>query len=365
MKKSLFLYAAAALALVSCADNEPLQVNKGDAISFRSGMATRASETTNENLNSIYVTGFIGNTTYFENLNFIKGSDSFFTSTPSYNWIGDDESISFMAYAPSMDELGADIEINTSGSTPSLQLVNYVTPDSIALMKDFITAKAAGDRLHNEASGVQLTFDHRFAQVELHAKTDNTTYTYEIAGIRFGRPQTTGTFDFATNKWTLDDWHETAVWTSHCSPVTLSSTAQNIMGTNGNAMFIPQTLTPWDPANDPDNVAREAYISVLLRITTTDGGVQIYPFPDDTRNVKYGWASIPLSGTWEQGKKYVYTLDFTNGAGNVDPDDPKPGEPVLGGAIKFTVNVNNWDETDLSTPYVTNLDAPGYEHKTK
>lgn len=351
MKKSLFIYALVALGLASCADNEPLEVNKGDAIAFRTGMNSRATETTNANLSSIYVTGFLGgNTTYFENLNFIKGSDSFFTSTPQYNWIGDNESISFIAYAPSMDELGADIEIE-EGTTPSMKLVNYITPDSIAEQVDFITANAVGTRKANETSGVELTFDHRLSQIELRAKSENPIYTFEVVGMRIGRAETTGTFDFSSNSWNLDDWHETAVYESHCPAVTLTSEPVSIMGTSGNAMLIPQTLTPWSPTNDPDNVAREAYLSVLLRITTTDKGVQVYPFPSDKTGRKYAWASIPLKATWEAGKKYIYTLDFTEGAGNVDPDDPTPGNPVLGGPIKFTVNVNNWVESENSTPY--------------
>lgn len=361
MKKSLFLYAIAALSLASCAENEPVEINNGDAISFRTGIASRATETTNANLNSIYVTGFIGNETYFENLNFIKGSDNFFTSTPSYNWIGDNESISFVAYSPSMDALGADITIDKSGAAPVMSLESYVTPDSIADQVDFITANAVGTRKANEASGLELTFDHRLAQIELRAKTDNKTYTYEIAGMRIGRAETTGTYNFSTNTWTLDDWHDTAIYESHCPSVKLGSTAVNIMGPSGNAMLIPQSLTPWSPKNDPDNVARGAYISVLLRITTTDGGVQIYPFPDDNRGVQYAWASIPLSSKWEAGKKYIYTLDFTDGAGNVDPDDPQPGTPVLGGPIKFTVNVNNWDDSELPTPYTPDLTGPTYK----
>lgn len=361
MKKSLFLYAIAALSLASCAENEPVEINNGDAISFRTGIASRATETTNANLNSIYVTGFIGNETYFENLNFIKGSDNFFTSTPSYNWIGDNESISFVAYSPSMDALGADITIDKSGAAPVMSLESYVTPDSIADQVDFITANAVGTRKANEASGLELTFDHRLAQIELRAKTDNKTYTYEITGMRIGRAETTGTYNFSTNTWTLDDWHDTAIYESHCPSVKLGSTAVNIMGPSGNAMLIPQSLTPWSPKNDPDNVARGAYISVLLRITTTDGGVQIYPFPDDNRGVQYAWASIPLSGKWDAGKKYIYTLDFTDGAGNVDPDDPQPGTPVLGGPIKFTVNVNNWDDSELPTPYTPDLTGPTYK----
>lgn len=120
-------------------------------------------------------------------------------------------------------------------------------------------------------------------------------------------------------------------------------------------MLIPQTLTPWSPTGDPDNVAREAYLSVLIQITTADGA-QVYPFPSDTKKDEngqkrqYAWASIPLSGTWEAGKKYVYTLDFSNGAGYVDPDDPIPGKSVLGDPIKFSVNVTDWDNSESDIP---------------
>ncbi len=138
----------------------------------------------------------------------------------------------------------------------------------------------------------------------------------------------------------------------------LTADPVSLMGDAGNAMMIPQTLIPWSPLNDPDNVAREAYLSVLVNITTKDG-VQFYPFPSDNTLDKngnkrqYAWASIPLSGTWEQGKKYVYTLDFTTGGGNVDPDDPNPGNPVLGKPLKFSVDVLDWNENDSVIPVTT------------
>lgn len=356
MKKTFLLMSVAALSafgLASCAQDEPLasaDSHNSNAISFRPALGgqSRATEVNNDNLTDIYATGFIGDDLYFNDVKFSKGTDGYFNSLQSYLWPGDDSSLSFYSYSPSMDELGADITIDGK----KLTLENYVTPEEIADMKDFITAEATGNRKDNEASGVALTFSHRFSQIEVQAKTDNDNLVYEVAGVRIGRPQTTGSFDFTTNEWTLDDWHETAVWTSSCTPVTLSTNAVNIMGPSGNAMFIPQTLVGWSPVNDPDNVAREAYLSVLIRITNKDG-VQLYPFPSDTQidpatgaKRKYAWASVPLSGTWEQGKKYVYTLDFTNGAGNVDPDDPNPGNPVLGDPIKFTVNVLDWVNSD-------------------
>ena len=168
--------------------------------------------------------------------------------------------------------------------------------------------------------------------------------------MRIGRPQFKADFDFETSKWTLDDWHDTFVYESSCDTITLTDEPVSIMGTSGNAMLLPQTLTAWSPTNDPDNVAREAYLSVLVNITTKDSGAQIYPFLTDPQKRSYGWASIPLSGTWEAGKKYVYILDFTRGAGVIDPDDPNPGKPVLGGDIKLKVNVLPWVDAPIDTP---------------
>ncbi|MDE7160941.1 MAG: fimbrillin family protein [Muribaculaceae bacterium] len=350
MKHTLLLLPLAALALASCSNDETVSLaRKEGAIGFRPAMgsATRATETNNANLTDIYVTSLMNGQQYFKDIKFSKGSDSFFASAEDYRWPGDTTVLDFYAYAPSMDELGADITIDKD----TKELTSFTVAENIADQVDFITAHATGTRDKNEVAGVPLTFDHRLAQVEVRAKSDSKVYTYKVAGVRIGRPQTTGTFDFTTNEWTLDDWHDTAVFTSNIDEVTLTSDAQSIMGTAGNGMFIPQTLTPWSPTNDPDNVAREAYLSVLINISTADG-VQMYPYPSDKRKnadgtpIKYAWASIPLSGTWEQGKHYIYTLDFTRGAGTVDPDDPTPGKPVLGDPIKFTVQVNDWVDAD-------------------
>ncbi len=352
---NLLLVAAAALTLSSCTDDEPVSVNQSDntAISFRPAVGRRASETTNSNLSSFYVTSLLDGSTFFENVNYVKGTDGFFNSATPYYWPGNDKELTFYAYAPSADDLGADIVID--GTTQQLQ--NFAVADDIADQVDFITAEGTGKKSVNETAGLELTFGHRLSQIEVRAKSDNPNFTFKVAGVRIGRPQYMGTYDFAKNDWTLDDWHDTAVYTSRCDEVTLGSDAVSIMGESGNAMLMPQTLTPWSPTGDPDNVAREAYLSVYVRILSSNGDV-VYPFPGEKNVIdsttgkerEYAWASIPLSGTWEQGMKYVYTLDFTRGAGVVDPDDPTPGKPVLGDPIKFTVNVLPWQEADQPTP---------------
>ncbi len=240
-----------------------------------------------------------------------------------------------------MTELGADITVKDDNS--GLTLDSFTVDESIMSQVDFVTANATGTKQANGKSGVELTFDHRLAQIEIRAKSENQMYDIDVLGSRIGRAQTTGSFDFNTNQWTLDDWHETAIYETACNQTTLSANPVSLMGNSGNAMLIPQTLTPWSPIGDPDNVAREAYLSVKVKITNKSDGSKYYPSADDSR--EFGWVSIPLSGTWEQGKKYVYTLDFTHGAGNIDPDDPNPGTP-LSDPIKFSVKVNDWNESD-------------------
>lgn len=361
MNKSLLILPIAALALASCSDDEPLSTRQAtdEPISFRASMGnlSRATETTNANLASIYVTSFIGDETvpYFHDLKYDKAGDGFFTSTgEQYVWPSDTTPLHFKSYAPSLDELGADIEMNGT----VLTLMNFTPMEDISQQVDFITAEATGTKAVNETAGVPLTFKHRLSQIELRAKTDNTTYVYKIVGMRIGRPETTASFNFTTGEWTLDEWHDTYVYESACDTVTLGPTPVSVMGKNGNAMLLPQTLTPWMPKGDPDNIARSAYLSVAVNISTPEG-VQIYPVPSDTRldaaghPRKFAWASVPLSGTWEQGKKYIYVLDFTNGGGYKDPDDPDPGKPVMGGPIKFTVDVQEWQNDSIPTPMTT------------
>ncbi len=352
----LFLLSALAISLASCAEEDPsmISTHNSDAISFRPAMGGRATETTNANLSSIYVTAIQDGATvdYFSDLEFKKGSDGYFESDPVYNWPGDDSNVTFYSYSPSAEELGGDITIDPTTKV----MENYSVPENIADQVDFITATASGNNKENKETGVELTFSHQLSQIELQAKSSNKTYTFKVAGMRIGRPQYMGSFDFTTSKWTLDDWHDTAVYTSSCDTVTLNDTPVSIMGESGNAMLLPQTLTPWSPTGDPDNVAREAYLSVLVNVTTTETGAQVYPSISENQldangnKRTFGWASIPLSGTWEAGKKYIYTLDFTKGAGYHDPDDPNPGKPVLGGDIKFTVNVLPWVDAPVNDP---------------
>ena len=64
--------------------------------------------------------------------------------------------------------------------------------------------------------------------------------------------------------------------------------------------------------------------------------------------VEFGWAAVPVAVNWERGKKYIYTLDFSEGVGIQDPEDNKPGAPIIGDGIKFSVSVTDWAEQNYN-----------------
>lgn len=336
MKHTLYLLPLAAFALASCANEDTIEVSQGREISFRPAMSSRATEVTNANLQDFKASAFIGSDVYFNQVTFSRDG-SFYTSAKDYLWPGDDTQIDFLAYAPS-DLTG----VNVTSENKTLE--KFTPAESIANQVDFISAQASGTRSANESAGVPLDFAHRLAQIEVQAKTSNDVYNFEVTGVRIGRPVSGGSFDFDSNVWTLAT-DKADYETTYATAVKLGEDATSVMGTDGNAMLIPQQLTAWNATADGANAAQGAYLSIKLRITAAETGTQIYPFPS---NGEDQWAAIPVNTNWEAGKKYIYTLDLTHGAGYVDPKDPDGGKPVLGGPIKFTVKVEDWTDTPVS-----------------
>ncbi|MDE6334989.1 MAG: fimbrillin family protein [Muribaculaceae bacterium] len=189
-----------------------------------------------------------------------------------------------------------------------------------------------------------------------------------------------------------------------------AATALSIMGKGGNAMVLPTKNGAWageenpwiapkytaqtgnqdDPYPDQNPNAWSAdgegdmYFSILIRVSLKPTGSelttpQIYPYGNNTNMnvvylekdknsnkiigrvpsktstiganneiVEFGWAAVPVAVNWERGKKYVYTLDFSDGVGIQDPEDPRPGAPIIGDGIKFSVSVVDWTEQEFN-----------------
>ena len=363
MNKMIYLCAAAALTLASCSNDETVEVAQQKGISFRAvtGLNTRASEVTTANLSALKVTAF-----WDKNNNKYDGFDTevdyvkdggVFNSADSKFWPKDENAVlSFTAYSD-----------NWTG-TKNFGNKNYISVNDVKIagtvadQKDMVyVTGVTGTKAANETNGVALTLEHALSQIQISAKSDNTVYTYQVKGIRISNVDGEANFSVVDGTWGENGANNEIYTVEYATPVTLNGTAQSIMeqkqdnGTNysDNLMLIPQgATTAWDVENDKTNTNKGTYISVLLKIKK--GTENVFPAEgDDT----YGWAAVPASFTWEKGNKYVYTLDFTNGAGRVDPvdpgtevdpgnKDPDKGDKILGDPIKFTVTVSPWVDSN-------------------
>lgn len=363
MNKMIYLCAAAALTLASCSNDETVEVAQQKGISFRAvtGLNTRASEVTTANLSALKVTAFWGknNSKYdgFDTeVDYVKDGGAF-NSADSKFWPKDEnEMLSFTAFSD-----------NWTG-TKNITDKNNISVDGVKIVgtvadqKDMVyVTGVTGNKATNETNGVQLTLKHALSQIQISAKSDNTVYTYQVKGIRISNVDGEADFNVVNDTWSNNAANDQIYEVKYATPVTLNGTAQSIMeqkqdnGTNysDNLMLIPQgATTAWNVENDKVNTNKGTYISVLLKIKKGTENV----FPAEGTDT-YGWAAVPASFTWEKGNKYVYTLDFTNGAGRVDPidpgtdvdpgnKDPDKGDKILGDPIKFIVTVTPWNPTD-------------------
>lgn len=338
--------AMTAMLIASCSSDDVVSTNTGRAIDFRTSVGTRGAETTTANINKFWVTAIDeAGANYFSKQEFTKDG-GFFTSSPVYYWPAG--KLNFVAYSPSATDLGGTLTINNT----TKELKDFSPATTIANQKDFVTAAASGTRVANETNGVELTFAHQLSQIEIKAKNTNAGYVYKVVGVRIGKPVSKGIFTFGANTWALITTEKANYAVEYTSaPIILAENAATMMGTaNDNAMLLPQQLTAWTPKADQTNANNGAYIALKIQITTKDGA-RVYP----ATGKDYDWAAVAINTNWEAGKKYVYTLDFSNGAGKVDPEKPeptdptdpfKPGEDILGGPIKFKVTVTDWAPAD-------------------
>ena len=367
MKKYFLFSAMAAVALASCTNDDVVDVNKGGGISFRASLdkARTKAVTSLSNLNAFNVTAIGNSSNYFTGLG-VTSSDNgaTWTTASTYYWPGYE--LAFFAYAPQTP--GGTVGI--SGTEKKIS--DFSPAQDVSAQNDLVIAYNTGTKAANEGSGVPLNFKHALSQIEVQAKCSNEKIKIEILGVRMVNAATKADFTFpeaeTTSAYVLaqsqcagwsgaDGGHATAYYIKGEQPVTLTDNAQSIMFGDDNFMLLPQQLTAWDGTASQTG----AYLSVLCRIYSVDGGNEIllYPQPTDTDNKdgKYAFSAVSIDTNWEPGKKYTYTLNFCDnggGAGKGDPDpdpdepvDPDPGvdpgEPILG-PITFTVTVDEWSD---------------------
>lgn len=378
MKKAFYMMAAAAIALSSCSSEETTDVAKSSAITFRPtvGLNSRGAEMTTDDLNEMWVTGFYqkADEVYFSDLKFTKEKGSttntFIPSAPVFWQEG--RTYKFVAISPAKSEWPAGLTITRDAVTCE----KFEPKTDILAQKDMIikAVEANNDQWGKE---LELNFKHILSQIQIKVKNGNENLVYNIKAVRIksvvGKKKLTYATTTNTSTWEdIAGVNRDAQYTltfnnaykldgKNTTNLTLTS-ADATVENGGGAMLIPQNVTAWDGAKVDDNAAYNGgtYISIYLNVKMASGNKFMYPAGAQGEQT-YGWVAIPVPAiNWEEGNKYIYTLDMSTGCGKVDPvdpgtnvnpggkvdpnapKDPEKGDNIFGKAIKFTVKVDKW-----------------------
>ena len=374
--------AATAIALSSCSSEETKDIAKSSSsITFRStvGLNSRGAEVTTDNLKNIWVSAWKDVEVAFESEKFVKkdGTQEFHCDKDEPYYWEKDKQYTFMAFATGKDDMG--------GLTPTINktsiVLNDYTPDKDpSKHMDLLAAQATGDITQNGTTGVPLTFEHILSQIQIKVKSENQDVKYVIRGVRISNVKGTGNYTYTPaspdqkHAWTVNT---AAQYVSDQGiDIRLDGTdkaAKDLLAGNLSAMLLPQDVTKWDgiapagPGATFDQV-NGSYISLLIHIqkkAKNGQWVQVYP-KEAVNDTECGWTAVAIPALkWENGKKYIYNLDLTFGAGVVDPVQPNPdgstvvkpgdkdpdlGGEILGKEIYFKVDVKTWEPTEQNVP---------------
>ena len=297
------------------------------------GMNTRAVETTIANLGSFKVSALNNSPAYtiMQDVKYTSSDNgqSWVTNAGKFYWPASDANRYHYFYAYSPDVPGKEGTFNILSDRP--ELINFVPNETAASQKDFVYASAKGNYVENSDSPVNLVFKHALAEISIKAKNANADYKVQITGLKLGKIVSKATFRFPglrsidSEKWygftNAPKKNYTTTWTT---PVTLTSEASSLDAANVPFMLIPQQLTA-----NKENPASGNFIAAKITVVK------------DNQTIYNGWSYVAIDTTWEMGKHYVYTLDFSNGLGkNYGAVD------IAVKAIKASVSVTNWESKD-------------------
>ena len=318
--KKILLAVTAALAIMSCSQNEEFEAPSQKAeIDFNTAV-TRATELNTEGLQKagfeIYAyntgTSDMGDNVTLPASAWISGSASYaeskwsVTGGPYYWPIG--EKLQFFAYSP---QAGVGYTKPSGAGYPKF---TYTVGSSATDQKDLVIASAENKAKATEGatSAVTLTFKHALTQVNIEVtKVDG--YTYDISNVEVSGVKGSGTFTYTginTGTWaagTDDD----VTYTYTLGDFTDNTTA--VVAANA-LMLIPQEIAT-------------AQISISYTVKKGDSKLA-------ENNKKVG---LPTTTPWSFGKKILYKLTLPVGA-----------EEVSVNAI-----VSDWDKETSENPTVS------------
>lgn len=234
--------------------------------------------------------------------------------------------------------------INNNTKTISYSPLDEYTGRTDKKNLDVMYAIAPNQTQTKENGGrVKFQFKHILSQVVFKAKTQLENMEVEINEIKIHNPWTKGTYTLPKTSSEKGTWELTAPtvgskWGAFTvvtgKKITVTSNGADI-SVDGPMLFVPQELTAWDVKKTKAEADTEH--QVYLEITCKIKQETEYVFGSAT---EYKTLYVPFGQTWEQGKRYTYTLIFGGGY-----DDH--GLPILQ-PINFEAVAGNWEEANAT-----------------
>jgi hypothetical protein len=221
-------------------------------------------------------------------------------------------------------------------------LLTYTVPTDNSAQVDLMTAKANNQTKMTNKGVVNLQFQHALSQVVFKGMTKSSSLSVEVQSITIHNLNSVMTIDLngaATKPTAKYANYGIGMSSTKTVAVTDASKAVNLTAANGAMMLVPQTLTAWtnNTTTAQADAANQAYIEISCKITSKTSAGVAYLVGTATA---YDKCYVPLSGTWEAGKRYVYTLQFGGGKDESGNDRFAP--------ITFSVSVSDWSDSSSS-----------------
>lgn len=369
MKSKYLAVALSAVALVACNNEDVLEVNQGRGISFQvaTEASTRATATTTSTIGNFKVWGFTDGKTLMNGLEVSKDGDDW-TYNGTIFWPATD--VDFYSVSPA-ENCGGTVNITKDAQKITGFTVNTDQSKQVDLLYAVNKDETKDD---HAASAVSINFRHALSQIVFKAKNTNENLKVIVKGVKIANIKKAGDFTYPAQATTTQNTSESGTivattqgtWSNvttaekfsagmDAAGVTLDgvvSTAKDLSNATGALFMIPQALTPWNPSTEGCNKSNNVYFLLNCQILSgTDKNIQVWPSDAEE---DYAEIAVPAETlTWEQGKKYVYTFIFGEGAGYEPGENPNPDPTLVG--IDFDVTVDTFiavtpdQDIDMST----------------
>lgn len=309
MRKNLFILGAVLAAFTSCSNDDIVEVNMNNVITFDTHVNknTRAvNNTTTGGLKKFYVFGSHNKATdlIFDNVEVKKNE-------VTGNWEYDNPVVwtnnqyNFAAYATGNISERITVTYNDNNNKGGLIFNDIVANDA----NDIVAAATSVNNTELSNPTVDLTFKHLHSKVQFAIKNGTSSYKMKVSDITF-KIKKQGDCVFSNDN--------VAKWTAKGENIDLTFKAKNSDTAEGNAVF---------ESEDHIVIPNQDLTDVNASFT-----VEFYNNADqivDTRT----FTDIPLaiaSGNWQPGYCYKYTGTATS-------------------TIKFSVSVEEWEDKTITS----------------